>query len=692
MARWQKHARLGLGLFAVAFAGALWFMMGDRPDPAPVQAIERLDPKATSEIRGGDVIQVKGATRDVRVEFASQVLYTDGRTRFTAFKAFVDNRGGRSFVVSGNEAWVGAERSTFDVTGNVSLSTSDGLTATTPRANFVEADGILRGGGPLQFQRGRVRGSGVGFTYDRALDRLSLLDKASIQVAPQSGAGAMQIDAGAAGYSRAERFMRFERGVRMERQSQVIEAESSTIFLRADRDEPETVELRGNSKITGATGTGSLRAMQAQDINLRYAPDGRTLEHALLVGQSSIQLAQPDASPGQQLAAQTIDLQLAPDGAVTRLTGRDQVRVTLPSTPDTPARTVDAPLLDASGEPGKGITSMAFENGAEFREAASKGGAERVARAPTLKALVAASGAIDEAVFAGGFRFENGKLIATSTDAVYKVVDGTLGLTSRPRSKVPHIADERVVIDAARIDVTLTPRQLTAAGNVSAELSVRRREGERGTTLLDEQEPVLVTAEKFTFDEQSGSGSYTGHAVLWQLESGTSIRGDSITMNQKAGMLTATGNVVSSLPIAGRKEDGAKGTSVGKAGEFQFDDAKRRVVFTKTAQLDGVQGNLHADRIELFLAPKDNALERLEAEGAVKATVEKREATGRRLTYHPADEKYVLTGSPVRLVEGCEESTGRTLTFYRGSDRISVDGNQEVRVQTRGSKCPEMRD
>ena len=60
--------------------------------------VERLDPKAASEISGGDVVQVKGAKRDIRVEFASQVLYTDGRTKFTGFKAFVDDRGGRSFV------------------------------------------------------------------------------------------------------------------------------------------------------------------------------------------------------------------------------------------------------------------------------------------------------------------------------------------------------------------------------------------------------------------------------------------------------------------------------------------------------------------------------------------------------------------------------------------------------------------
>jgi hypothetical protein len=48
----------------------------------------------------------------------------------------------------------------------------------------------------------------------------------------------------------------------------------------------------------------------------------------------------------------------------------------------------------------------------------------------------------------------------------------------------------------------------------------------------------------------------------------------------------------------------------------------------------------------------------------------------------------VLVGSPVRLVQECQESTGRTLTFYKASERVQVDGNQEIRTLTKGGKCP----
>ena len=37
----------------------------------------------------------------------------------------------------------------------------------------------------------------------------------------------------------------------------------------------------------------------------------------------------------------------------------------------------------------------------------------------------------------------------------------------------------------------------------------------------------------------------------------------------------------------------------------------------------------------------------------------------------------------------CQETSGRMLTFWKASERVIVDGNDEVRVQTKGGgKCP----
>ena len=97
--------------------------------------------------------------------------------------------------------------------------------------------------------------------------------------------------------------MRFERGVHLVREGQVIDSTEAMVHLFPDRDEPDRIELRGNSRITGGAGMGSLRSMAARDINLDYREDGRTLQQAMLAGQAAIQLAAQDGSAGQRSPA-----------------------------------------------------------------------------------------------------------------------------------------------------------------------------------------------------------------------------------------------------------------------------------------------------------------------------------------------------------------------------------------------------
>jgi lipopolysaccharide export system protein LptA len=687
VSRWQRQARLGFGLFALIFAAILWFVIDERRPPAPSRGVDRLDPQAVSEIKGGDVVQVKGETRDIRVEFATQVLYSDGSAKYTGFKAFIDDRGGRSFEITGNEAQVAAKQSAFDVRGSVGLRTSDGLVARTEQAIFAEADGILRGPGPISFERERVTGSGVGFKYERSIDRLELLDRAVINVAPAANGGGMAVRSGSAAHSRAERFLRFERGMHMEREGQVIVADTATVFLLQDRDEPEVVELRGNASIAGNGTMGSLQDMQARDMNLRYAPDGRTLQHVLLVGQSRLQLARADGSAGQQLFAETTDVVLAGDGSITNLAGRDNVKVTIPAVEGASAREVTAQTVTGTGAAGGGLRTMLFENAVTYREDVP-GSNPRVVRSRRLNAGVSEAGAIETAHFSGGFVFEDGRMTARSAEAAYDTTKGTLALRSPDAADPPHIKDDRVDLNAVSIDVTLSPRRLDATEKVRALFAAGRREGERGATLLNEDEAILVLCDKLTFDETSGAGVYSGSARMLQ-DSGNTIRADTIEMNEKTGQLLATGSVITSLPLASTKEEGAKGNSTGRAGQFAFDDATRRAVYTKQAQLESAQGNLRAERIELALVDQGNDLQQMTADGGVKILLDDREASGQKLVYHPADERYVLDGNPVSLVQGCQETAGRTLTFYRGSANVKVDGQDRIRVTTKGGKCPE---
>ena len=77
----------------------------------------------------------------------------------------------------------------------------------------------------------------------------------------------------------------------------------------------------------------------------------------------------------------------------------------------------------------------------------------------------------------------------------------------------------------------------------------------------------------------------------------------------------------------------------------------------------------------------------MDASGTVTLRVGAKRASSEQLKYLAKDGSYELVGSaraPVSVVESCRATTGKTLIFYGSTDRILVDGNEEIRTQTKG--------
>ena len=684
---------MALAVVAISVIGVVGYTLRPREARVAPPPIERLDPKATIETRGGDVIQLKGSRQDARIEFESQATYDTGETRLMGVKVTVDNRAGRSYTITGKEARVGKDQASYDIKGDVKLETSDGLTAFSEQATYTDAEKIVRAPGPVRFKRGRTSGTGVGFTFDEQRDTLWLLDQAVVTVEPDGTSGRMDVTAGAFGFARRDRYMRFERTMHMVREGQIIDANEAVVHLFADRDEPDLIELRGDSRVTGA-GMGALQSMSSRDMNLDYGDDGRTLQQATLAGQSALQLAGKGGVAGQSLSGEFLDITLAPDGSVSNLSSRENVTVTLPATRDTAARTIKSNVLTATGG-AQGLSVMKFTDGVNYTEAATRTQGARVARARTLDAaLDPAAGTLKEATFTGAFNFTDGALTATSNLARYQIAAGTLALSGTEGAAVPRIQDESLIIDANAIDVTLNPRKMAATGKVSSTLKPPKQAtastpaGKR-PGLLGDKEPVQIIADSLSYDEVLRRGEYKGQAVL--LQGQTQIKADTLIIDESKGDLSAVGKVITTLALV--RKDAAPGTpspsTIGRGGSFTYTDQTRRAVYLTAATLDGENGNLRGEKIEIVLAPEENSLSRLDATEKVTAIVDKRTVTGARLQYVPADEKYVVTGAPVTMVDAdCQEMSGKTLTFFKASDKVQVDGNDEVRTQTKGGgKC-----
>lgn len=699
MKRWQRNTRWGIAVFAVAFAVFVARELKRRDPPPAMTPVVRTDPGAIIETRKGQTTHLPGKNgQEIDITYKTQYTYEDGSSKLEGVTVVFDELKGanRTFTITGKEGRVGKGATTLILDGAVKLEGSDGMTVLTEHASYAESDGVVRAPGPVELTRGRVHATGIGMVWDKTSDVLTILDQAVVHIkADHPEDGPSDVTSGTATFARRDKYLRFDRSVRMLRSGQVIQAGIATMYLTPDEKRIQTVELVDHAQITSTKVTaGGLQAMNGYQMNLKYTEDGESLEHALVTGDASIQIAGEPGKQGRQIVASTIDIALAPDGSTpTALLGRENVQLTFPPEPGTAARTIRAANLDAKGEPGKGLTRALFSGGVQYREHGAD--AERAVNSGTLDiGLKPGMASVDDARFAHAVRYEEGKMAALSAAAHYDIDNGTMALSgSEPNAIVPHVVNEQIAVDAASIDVTLAGPKLKAAGAVRSELkpaSNGAKPGEQANdvkmpSMLKQDKPVLVVGNGMDYDGTTSRGVYTGNARLVQGE--TTIKGDSIVIDNKAGNLSASGGVVTTTVLdqvgADKKTERVHSTATAK--DFTYNDAARQMTYLKDAHMNSPNGDMTAARIELFLKPSGDELERAEAYDGVVLREQNRETRGNKLVYTTANETYVVTGTPVKIVDQCKRETiGRTLTFNKGADNIVVDGNSQIRTQTKG--------
>jgi lipopolysaccharide export system protein LptA len=656
------------------------------------------------------MVQASGTRVPGVLDFERMLAYPDGTSRLIG-PTLTTVRNGRSFVVKGKQATMGQDQSHATITGDVKLTSGDGLNVAAREAAYDRTDGIVRAPGPVSFSKGALSGTAVGMTYDEVNDVLSLLDQVVVKIAPgRDTAGGADVTAGTAVYARREKHMRFEGGARFIRAGRTMEAKAATAFLAGEENRLERMELREDARITTAAPTeGALEEMKARDMDLAYAADGETLERAVLKGAGAIVMA---GASGRRIQGELIDLAFGTEGDVTALTARDRVQLTMPAQKDTPERIIRAAAMQGNGPPGKGLTSARFSGDAELRETPA-GGILRLARARTLDlAMTPGTGAVEEARFAGSTRFEEGALRASAADGRYRVTNGLLELTGSEGNRDPRVQDERITVDAKRIDLRFEGPVLVATTEVRSVMQPARDQPAAGKTaappdgtgtakaqdrtvpgMLKDDQPVYVTGATLDYDGARSFATYKGGARLWQGD--TTIQGDTIVLDEHSGDLKASGSVRSAFVLEQLDEKTQQKTkvpSIATAKDLHYEDALRRATYTTDAHVTGPQGDCHAEKIEMYFVEGGGSLERAEAYRAVKLLTDARTSTGDRMTYFAADERYIMVGAPVRILEECRETTAKTLTFWRSTDRILADGNEEIRTLTKkGETCAEPR-
>jgi LPS export ABC transporter protein LptC len=745
---WQKRTRLGVAVFGIAFGGVVYFKMGTRAPVINTPPPVRVDPKALVETARGSLNRVTGTRQDFVVNFEHSLGYENGESKFAGVRIEVKERQGRDFLITAAEALANEKSRDIKLSGNVELQASDGFQLSTATATFNENDGIVRTPAAVTFKKGTMSGTGMGMTYDKNTDVLTIAEQAHVVMVDEAKNSTGEFTAGTATFARQQDYLSLERTVHALRGEQTIDAERAVAHLTENDETMTSIELRGSARVAG--GSTAFDSMSARDIDIDYADDGTTIERVILNGSGAIALKGTDGAPGRQMLGESLNIALAPDGSLLSAVGRDNTQLDLPASEGNAARHVRAKSLDAAGEPGKGLTSAQFTDDVEYREEAAEGAAPRTARSQRLQVALDGN-ALNSAIFTGKVEFEEKGLKAGAAEAAYDPAKGGLQLKGVDEGGGPRVSDERITIEADAIDVTLEGRKMVASNNVKTRL----QGGAKTPGLLKKEEPANVSATNLRYEGDAGLAVYTGTAQLWQGD--TAIRGDTIAIDQEKGNLTASGAARSTLALG-------EETSVGRADQIRYDDASRQIVFlgaeplvtvSKTpppattgplsgtkpaapaalppaatasprpappaaapgsaaatgplatapaaaaapapstlAQLSGPEGDLRANRIVVFLVKDEARMERLEAYDNVSMRVDQRTATSARLTYLAGEGRYTMVGAgtvPVTLAEACRQTTGRTLTFFKSTDRIIVDGNEEIRTRsTSGGPCPQL--
>jgi lipopolysaccharide export system protein LptA len=210
--------------------------------------------------------------------------------------------------------------------------------------------------------------------------------------------------------------------------------------------------------------------------------------------------------------------------------------------------------------------------------------------------LAPALSSIDEARFTRNVSFVDGNLTATSSAARYVLDRGLLHLTGTDAT--PRIRDDRIDVRATAMDLEFDGPHIVAKGNVRTVLLPTKREKGKSDlkmpSMLKQDREVNVNADGLNYDGQASRATFTGEAHLFQAASETRIRAASITLDDKSGDLSASGNVITNSILVDQSPDGKKTRekSEGSSQEFRYQEASRLATYQGNARLVGMRGTL----------------------------------------------------------------------------------------------------
>jgi len=308
----------------------------------------------------------------------------------------------------------------------------------------------------------------------------------------------------------------------------------------------------------------------------------------------------------------------------------------------------------------------------------------------------------------GGLAYVDGTQKAWAQRGEYTTADQLVVLTGSPR-----VVDGGMTTTAQKIRMNRATGDALAEGNVKSTYSDLKAQPDGG--LLASSDPIHVTSRSMTAHRSPAIAVYTGDARLWQdaniVEAPTLqfdrdhrslfARGDDRGDDQREAQgtfLERSAQPVSTVLVQVDKTGKVTPVNITSA-RLNYADEERRIFLDGGVTAKDADATMTGQQMTVFLLPRSQSkagtnpampgqVDRIIAEDKVVITEPTRHATGDRLVYTSADDKFVLTGGPLSgppSIFDAErgKTTGDSLTFYRHDDRVLVEGRGRSPAVTR---------
>ena len=462
------------------------------------------------------------------------------------------------------------------------------------------------------------------------------------------------------------------------------------------------VRLTQKNRESGLVAVPSASKGGAQDVEMTapvmdfMVKDGRLLERAETSGPPRIVVTQPGANQKTVVTAAKFTAKFTENNRLATLHGEPDAKI---FSSLIQASKIDASKIDA-GKAGSSKTGSPAQT-------------DRVSTSRMLDVVFFPEGGVRSITQTGGFVYVDGTQKAWAQRGEYTTADQLAVLTGSPR-----VVDGGMTTTAQTIRMNRATGDAIAEGNVKSTYSDLKAQPEGG--MLASSDPIHVTSRSMTANRSTAIAVYTGDARLWQdanvveaptlqfdrdhrtifaqgvgqgeVSVGTGLR--PVRAGQSPAPTQAPAQPVSTVLVQVDKNGTVTPLRITSA-RLNYADVERRIFLDGGVTTKASDATMTGQRMTVFLLPRSQSkaganpampgqVDRIIAEDQVVITQPTRHATGERLVYTSADDKFVLTGGPPSIFDAERgKTTGDSLTFYKHDDRVLVEGRETSPAVTR---------